>query len=74
MIQILESLNCPITLVTIESERMYPLENLNLEIISMDVLIDRIQNPTEDMLLCGSLYYVGEVLEKLYGKKEEKKS
>lgn len=67
MIDMLKTYQCPITLVTIESDRMYSLQELNYPIISCDELVERIKNPTEDMLMCGSLYFVGEVLEKLNG-------
>ncbi len=67
MIRMLETYHCPITLVSIESERMYNLQELKYPLITCDELITKIKKKEEDMLLCGSLYFVGEVLEKLYG-------
>lgn len=51
-------------LVEISSARLYPLEELGYPIITVDELISRLLDTKEDSLLCGSLYYVGEVLEK----------
>ncbi|MGN1277806.1 MAG: bifunctional folylpolyglutamate synthase/dihydrofolate synthase [Floccifex sp.] len=65
MIDILNQLNCPITLVQIDSYRCYPLESLDLPLISKEELIQRINNPQRDMLICGSLYFIGEILEKV---------
>lgn len=65
MLSILKTLVCPITLVSIESERMFPLETLGLPIVSVDTVVEKIKTTEEKMLLCGSLYFVGEVFEKL---------
>ena len=51
-------------MVEISSARLYPLEKLGYPIITVDELISRLLDTKEDSLLCGSLYYVGEVLEK----------
>ena len=58
MIELLQSISKDITLVEISSARLYPLEELGYPIIT------RLLDTKEDSLLCGSLYYVGEVLEK----------
>lgn len=62
MIELLEMLHCPITLVSFDSYRLYPLETLSYPLISMDELKDIIKTTQEDILLCGSLYFVGDVL------------
>ena len=67
MLEMLKKYNCPITLVSIHSERMYDLKELDYPLITCDELIEILKNPKEDMLLCGSLYFVGEVLEKING-------
>ena len=67
MLKILETLHCPITLVSIDSYRCYPLETLSYPLISKEELIERINHPVTDMLICGSLYFIGEVLEKVDG-------
>ena len=64
MIELLQSISKDITLVEISSARLYPLEKLGYPIITVDELISRLLDTKEDSLLCGSLYYVGEVLEK----------
>lgn len=64
MIELLQTISKNITLVEISSARLYPLEKLGLPIINMDELIKRLHHESKDCLLCGSLYYVGEVLEK----------
>lgn len=62
MIEILQTLNCPITLVSMDSYRLYPLEELNLPIIDETELKEKLEHTTEDCLLCGSLYFVGDVV------------
>lgn len=62
MLEKLSELNCPITLVEIDSNRLYPLEKLGYPIISFDELKNIIKTTSQDMLLCGSLYFVGDVL------------
>lgn len=62
MINRLKILNCPITLVHIDSYRLYPLESLGLPIISLEEMFEQIKTSQEDCLLCGSLYFVGDVL------------
>lgn len=62
MIDRLKILNCPITLVHIDSYRLYPLESLGLPIISLEEMFEQIKTSQEDCLLCGSLYFVGDVL------------
>lgn len=69
MIEILETLQCPITLVHFDSYRLYELseleEHFGLKVISFEALMDILRNPTEDCLVCGSLYFVGDVLKNL---------
>ena len=64
MIELLQTISKDITLVEISSARLYPLEKLGYPIITVDELISRLKDTKEGSLLCGSLYYVGEVLEK----------
>ena len=69
MIEILKSLNCEITLVSFDSYRLYDLEKLEnqfgLEIIDFDLMMDRIRQTKVDCLVCGSLYFVGDVLKNI---------
>ncbi|MDD7281638.1 bifunctional folylpolyglutamate synthase/dihydrofolate synthase [Floccifex sp.] len=65
MLDILNTLHCPITLVHIDSYRAYDLDSLHYPVISKEELIKKINNPSEDMLVCGSLYFMGEILEKV---------
>ena len=62
MIELLKTLKAPITLVDFESDRLYPLKNLGLPILSMDALKKRLQETHEPSLVCGSLYFVAEVM------------
>lgn len=62
MIELLQTLGATITLVQFSSERLYPLEKLELEIISIDTMKKRLHSTHERALVCGSLYFVGEVL------------
>lgn len=62
MIELLKTLKAPITLVDFESDRLYPLKNLGLLILSMDALKKRLQETHEPSLVCGSLYFVAEVM------------
>ena len=64
MIELLQTISKDITLVEISSARLYPLKKLGYPIITVDELISILLDTKEDSLLCGSLYYVGEVLEK----------
>ncbi len=64
MIELLQTISKDITLVEISSARLYPLEKLGYPIITVNELISRLLDTKEASLLCGSLYYVGEVLEK----------
>ena len=69
MIEILKSLNCEITLVSFDSYRLYDLADLEkqfgLEIIDFDLMMDRIRCSEENCLVCGSLYFVGDVLKNI---------
>ena len=62
MIELLKTLKAPITLVDFESDRLYPLKNLGLPILSMNALKKRLQETHEPSLVCGSLYFVAEVM------------
>ena len=62
MISMLRTLDCPITLVDFDSYRLYPLEDLALPIISMEQLDHIIKTTQSSILLCGSLYFVGDIL------------
>lgn len=64
MLDLLRQVSKDITLVEISSQRLYPLETLGYPIITVDELIREIRQTKTKSLLCGSLYYVGEVLEK----------
>ena len=49
-------------------KRIFEEIRLNIsEINSEEELIERINHPVTDMLICGSLYFIGEVLEKVDG-------
>lgn len=64
MLELLKTVSLDITLVEISSSRLYPLKQLGYPIISVDELIKQLYHTNTDCLLCGSLYFVGEVLEK----------
>ena len=63
MLELLSSYHCPITLVQMENKRSYPLKEFNYPVISEQELIDILHTSKEDCLLCGSLYFVGDILE-----------
>ena len=69
MIEILESLQCPITLVHFDSYRLYDLHELEkqfgMRVIDFDQLMAVLKAPEQDCLVCGSLYFVGDVLKNL---------
>lgn len=62
MIEELKKLTKDIVLVRFDTDRLYPLEHLGLPIIEFDELETTIKNTKENILLCGSLYFVGDVL------------
>lgn len=62
MLQLLETLQSEITLVRFDSYRLYPLEELGYPVIDMEEMFERLEKEEEDCLLCGSLYFVGDVL------------
>ncbi len=66
MLELLSSYHCPITLVKMEKERAYPLEELGYPVIDEDELFERLRASKEDCLLCGSLYFVGDILNQFY--------
>lgn len=69
MIELLETLHCPITLVHFDSYRLYQLSELeeeyHLPVIDFEECVQILKNPNEDCLVCGSLYFVGDVLKSL---------
>lgn len=69
MIEILKSLNCPITLVHFDSYRLYDLDELEkhfgMKIIDFEQLMTILRAPCQNCLVCGSLYFVGDVLKNL---------
>ncbi|MDO4467322.1 MAG: Mur ligase family protein [Bacillota bacterium] len=62
MLELLETLHSPITLVRFDSYRLYPLEELGYPVIDMQEMFAQLEKEPEDCLLCGSLYFVGDVL------------
>ena len=69
MIELLETLHCPITLVHFDSYRLYQLSELeeeyHLPVIDFEECVQILKNPKESCLVCGSLYFVGDVLKSL---------
>ena len=69
MIDLLKTLKCTITLVHFDSYRLYPLSELeeeyHLPVIDFEELMMVLKAPEEDCLVCGSLYFVGDVLKNL---------
>ena len=62
MLDVLTSLQGQIHLVNFSSDRLYPLETLGFEVLSMEEMEKRLQVTNQRALVCGSLYFVGEVL------------
>lgn len=62
MIAELRKLTDKIVLVRFDTDRLYPLEHLGLPVIEFNELETIIKNTKENILLCGSLYFVGDVL------------
>lgn len=62
MLEMLESLHGKVTLVRMDSERLYPYEKLHRGSITVTEMIDRLQQTENKTLICGSLYFVGETL------------
>ena len=62
MLEELEKLGAKIELVHFDSYRLYPLEKLGYPIIDMHTLEKRLQTTDRNTLLCGSLYFIGDVL------------
>ena len=62
MLEELEKLGAKIELVHFDSYRLYPLEKLGYPIIDMNTLEKRLQTTDRNTLLCGSLYFIGDVL------------
>ncbi len=61
MVNILSSLSCPITFVAMENERSYTFDDC----ISEDELFETLKTTQEKCLVCGSLYFVADVLKTL---------
>ena len=62
MLEELEKLGAKIELVRFDSYRLYPLEKLGYPVIEMDTLKERLQTTNRNTLLCGSLYFIGDLL------------
>ena len=65
MIELLKTISTDITLVEISSYRLYPLKELGYPIITIPELMKELKETSSSSLLCGSLYFVGEVLENM---------
>lgn len=62
MLQDLKTLHCPITLVTMHNERAVIWQSDRYPIIDEKQLFVTLNKAKEDSLLCGSLYFIGDVL------------
>lgn len=60
MLNVLETLHCPITLVSMDTARLYDLQTLNYPIINEKQLMVELQNTKDRALVCGSLYFIGD--------------
>lgn len=60
MLNVLETLHCPITLVSMDTVRLYDLQTLNYPIINEKQLMVELQNTKDRALVCGSLYFIGD--------------
>ena len=60
MLNVLETLHCPITLVSMDTARFYDLQTLNYPIINEKQLMVELQNTKDHTLVCGSLYFIGD--------------
>ena len=60
MLNVLETLHCPITLVSMDTARLYDLQTLNYPIINEKQLMVELQNTKDHTLVCGSLYFIGD--------------
>ena len=56
----METLHCPITLVSMDTARLYDLQTLNYPIINEKQLMVELQNTKDRALVCGSLYFIGD--------------
>lgn len=65
MIELLKTISTDITLVEISSYRLYPLKQLGYPIITIPQLMEELKTTTSPSLLCGSIYFVGEILENM---------
>ncbi len=65
MIELLKKVSTDITLVEISSYRLYPLKELGYPIITIPQLMEELKTTTSSSLLCGSIYFVGEVLQNM---------
>ena len=65
MLERLKQYNCPIYMIPIDSYRCSNLDQYGYPVVSFDEMVKDVKNPQEDILLCGSLYFVGDVLNKL---------
>lgn len=60
MLNVLETLHCPITLVSMDTARLYDLQTLNYPIINEKQLMVELKNTKDRALVCGSLYFIGD--------------
>lgn len=70
MIARLQTIAPDIHLVHFESQRLARLDTLaqkeNLDVLSFDTLLERLKSTNKNTLVCGSLYFAGEVLQALH--------
>lgn len=75
MIETLQSLCPSITLVFFDEKRLYDLQTLadrwNLSVITLPEMMDQIETGNRNTLICGSLYFAGDVLRAWTDRKEQ---
>ena len=68
MLKTLQSLDAKIHLVRFEETRLADLQKLadayDLDVLSLDEMMDRLKSENKRALVCGSLYFAGAVLER----------
>ncbi len=62
MLQELRKLKAPIVLVDIHADRSYALDEFDEELIDIEEMYRRLEETETKSLVCGSLYFVGDVL------------
>lgn len=65
MLADLKTLDCPITLVRMKNDRAVSWDSAVYPIIDENELMNRLKATTEDSLLCGSLYFIGDLLKSI---------